>query len=436
MLRGSIQALAIRLMGTAIWVVLTLLLARMVSQEAFGELFFLINLTILGGTVLTLGYDVITLRFGSPMWAQGETGGMRALLGEGMGISLGASVLLAAVLLGGLTFGVVSPVTASVGSAALVVVAIFLTAMIGLSRDMLRASDRLRRALIGEAFVRTLVFAVLAAALLLTGQATAIGLFALYVVALLLTAGLQVNWVRQAIGGITAAWPTRAHLPVALAVWPGTASGIIVMRAPGLFVGMQSGLVEAALFFAADRVAQLSFFLVAAVRTAVAPELARAEASELQETIARTSALMLLSGIFGLVAVMAFGTAMLWALGPNYYAAFPTMVFLLIGNSMTAIFGPFQVLLNMRGRERIASAIVTASAVLLVVLLLTATSAQGAAMIFAGVQAVAYAMGWLAVRRTLGVSCGMFAVKARHIKEVRAEFGAMARKLTGKQHRK
>lgn len=432
MFRNSLQALILRILGIVIWLAATVLFARVLTQDQVGALFYFVNIAVLGGTVTTIGYDVTILRYGSSMWSDEDVNGLARIFGGGQVMVGLAAALLALGLCIVMVSGYESPASSSLPMVVLVTLAVALSATLSISRDLLRSINRLRTALIGETVVRTAGFALFAGFLILAGVRSATILFCGYLLALLLANLVQHRAVYTAIGSMRPAMPQIEHIKTAIGAWVGVSSGILMMRLPGVVVGITAGLTEAALYFAVDRVAQMTNLLTSAIRTATAPDLARASQEDLQEEVARASALIFLAGLIGGLGVIALGTLVLLALGSTYFAGFPALVFLLIGNLAPSIFGPCPLILNMRGKERIGAFVSSGCMFVMaysMILVFSSETALDVAQIFAAALWGMYLCSWIATRSILGITAGVFSVRPRHLQEVGQEMAQMWSKL-------
>jgi O-antigen/teichoic acid export membrane protein len=435
MFRSSIEALILRVLGIVIWLAVTILFARILPQEEVGAVFYLVNIAILGGTIATLGYDITVLRYGSKMWRDGDGFGLIRIFGGGQTMALTAGAILAVVLFMVMISGYETPVTSSPTLVVLVVLSVTLSAMLGISRDLLRSVDRLRLALLGETVVRTLGFACFSVFLMLMGIRSATSFFGGYILALFLANAVQHSAVRTTIGAAKLSLPQPEHIKTALGAWFGRSSGILMMRLPGIVVGIKAGLLEAALFFAVDRIAQMTNLFVTAIRTATGPSLARASEGDLPEEVARASALMFLAGLLGGTGVIVLGTLVLLALGSSYFSAFPTLIFLLLGNLAVSVMGPCPLILYMRGRERIAAFVESTSIIVMgctMIFILPVENALEISQIFAVAMWGMYICFWIVTRRVLGVTAGVFSVRGRHLLEMSQELRQMWDKFKSK----
>jgi len=209
------------------------------------------------------------------------------------------------------------------------------------------------------------------------------------------------------------------HLPVAAGIWPGEASAIVLARATGILIGLQNGMDAAALFLAAERVAQLGKFLSDAVRTSIGPMLARAQTPEaLNEAVARASLLMLLAGAAGALALAVTGYLFLWVLGPAYTAAFPVLLILLVAQSSWSILGPTAMIMNMTGLQKIRSLVNAVGAVSLIAILWNTSGVIVASAAFATIVWLVNAALWVVIFRLKGVKSGVFGLSRETMQSI------------------
>lgn len=417
MLGSVLIALLLRVGGTALWLVFTIIVARAMSVEDFGYVFFIINVIMTGGALAVLGYDATVVRFGSQFWKTNKKQDFRNLLSEARCAIIGIGALITIAFAIATLAGVQTPVTQHMSIALLVGLSILAVGLMAAERDTLRASGKLQEALFAFSVIRALVPTVLTFVAWLFGALSPDTVLVFHLIAL----GVALAWDQWRIGKLNL--PARGslsfpHLKVALATWPGTTSLVIFQRAPAIVIGLTGGLGAAALFIAAERISQLGTFLTGAVRTAVGPNLAQADHKDRQQAVAHASVLMLISGLLGLVLLLALGAVLLWMFGPEYRSAFPALVMLLIGQFSWAMLGPTALILNMMGQNKTRSIIGVVATGILLVLLLVLDTALGVA---SAVAVISWCMNialWIAIRVRLGLRSGVFGLNAQNARAI------------------
>ncbi|MDO6724721.1 hypothetical protein Q4560_15725 [Celeribacter halophilus] len=406
---GSVAiALFLRVMGTALWLLFTVIVARGLTVEDFGFVFFVINVIMTGGVIIVLGYDVTAMRFGSRFWRDNNKQAFRNILAEARSCIAIAGLIACFTLCIAVRLGLDTPVTQDLNIALLTGISMTAVGFMSVERDILRAANKLQDALFAFSVIRALVPMILSAIALGLELLSSQAVLLFYCLALL----SALVWDRWRLGKLKLPTPVALgvpHLKVALETWPGNAAFIIFQRAPTIVIGLAGGLESAALFIAAERVSQLSTFLSDAVRTAVGPGLAKADTlDESQQATSYASLLMLLSGSVGTVLLLILGWGILWLFGPDYRGAFVPLMILLLGQLSWTVMGPTGLVLNMMGHNKIRSLIGSISAVILMVLLPFVDTVIGTAWI---VTFVSWGMNvalWLAIKLRLNLTSGVF----------------------------
>jgi O-antigen/teichoic acid export membrane protein len=407
MTRAISMALGLRVAGTLGWLAFGVLLARTLPVAEAGLVFFVTGVVLVLGPLAAAGYDLAVLRFASVGLGHGETGAVRALRGEATVVCLAVSGLVAVGLLTGWALGGVSPVTGRLDLVVLTALSVAATGLMAIQRDLLRAAGRLGPALVGQSLYRTLLplaaCAGLAAAGLLTAEA-ALGCC---------LGALGAAIVQQSVAlrglGLSPLRPRRlAHARVALAVWPGDAALLVLQRGAGIALGLTAGLEAAALYLVAERVAQPALFLTDAVRTVLAPDLARAAIpADRHRALRRASLLFAATGACGILAVIALGGLVIGLHGPPYGAALPVLLILLVGQASWAVFGPCALVLNLHGEEAARSRIAVLCALGFGLALTVCTNPVEAAAAAAVACWLMNAALWVCLRRRLGLVAGL-----------------------------
>jgi len=406
MIRSVSVALALRIAGTLVWLAFGVLLARTLSMADAGIVFFAIGLSLLAGPLVAAGYDLVVLRFASVGLREGATEDIRRLRGEATLVCLGVSGLAMAGLFAVWGMGVATPVTSRFDVALLTALSVAATGLMAIHRDLLRAAGRLGPALVGQSLYRTLLPCLACGMLAAAGLLTAVTALTCYVAALC-AALLQQSLALRGLRLSPLCPRTLSRARIALAVWPGDAALLVLQRGAGLALGLTAGIEAAALYLVAERVAQPGLFVTDAARTALAPDLACATPVERQRSARRASLLFAFAGGGGVAAVTLLGALVLDLHGPEYEAAWPVLMILLVGQASWAVFGPTALLLNLYGEETARSRIAVLSAMgFLLALLFCATPVEAAVAAAAGCWAMNAAL-WLCLRRRLDLVSGL-----------------------------
>ncbi len=435
MIGSILTALFLRVGGTFLWLGLSALLARNLSVEGFGSAMFFISVVLALGGIVVLGYDITVMRFASVFWRDGNKEKFRGIFEESVvAVLISSSFTLVFMIL--LTFfNIVTPVTIDLETAIMSGIAIALTALMAVFRDTLRAADRLQAALIGQSVFRAAIPLALCGAAVLLDVLSVRSFLVSYIIGLaaaLLWQGsviARLDLPRQRFKGFP-------NFNVAIAIWPGDAALLLFQRGAGIGIGLVGGLEAAAIFLAAERIAQLGTFLIDAVRTVVSPLLARTTGSEArQDAVSRSSLLVAGSGILGSILLVFLGGALLILFGPEYRDAFPVLMVLLIGQASWIFFGPISLILNMFGLQSQRSLISIACTVAFLCVLPFCGTPLLAAWAFSLTAWIMNFCQWLLLRRRLGLSSGLIGIRKSDLLGFMEQEASLIRTLRARKMR-
>lgn len=429
MIRDAGIALLLRLVGTALWLGYTIVLARLLSPEDFGLVLYALNALLIATPLASLGFEMAVMRFGAHYWQMGDRHAFGSLLREGRIMASMGGVLCLLSLLLATALRLETPITADWALAAIIGLCIPLSAIMTIHRDALHAAGRLAAALMGFTVTRAilpLIGSVLLGALGLLTPVSALALYAGSLGLSLIVESVHLSRLRgngNASDGPHDTQARRRHLAVALGAWPGEIAWVSIVRATGLVVGLALSLETAALFLLAQRVAALSQYLAEAVRTAAAPQIARtaSDPTALQNSVSKASALTFAVDGAAKLGLIAVGWAILLLFGEIYLPAYPVLVVLILGEINRAFLGSPALVMSMAGLQKERSVATIAAAIVMV-----GASWLGAAWFGPIGAATAYALtvwalnGWLAWRayKRLDVRCGLFGVTGKDFADI------------------
>ncbi|WP_282092599.1 lipopolysaccharide biosynthesis protein [Epibacterium ulvae] len=411
MISSVFIVLALRIVGMLLWLLTTLLLARLLPVAEFALTSLAINIILLFGALATLGAEVPVLRFGSSSWRDGQQDQFRGELRQGKQLALFGG-LIAVLFMGGLLRFEVLHLN---GLAPLAFMAIgfgiLISGQIVVQRTALRSAGRVGEAVFAESFLRSFI------TLFLVGGAALLGQLSFGVALTAYLSALLIGWMLQLRSLSKLGLPRSTQAPVssrvkfALSVWPGDAALVAFQRLPGVLIGFVTDLETAAVFLAAERVAQAGMFLIDAVRTVIGPTLAAAKEGERQQAISKGSAIMLGAGLVGALCTLAFGALFVHLLGNAYTNALPLIAILLIGQLSFTALGPTGIILNMYGQGKIRSLIsVCSTTALCFVLLFVTSDIYHVALMYSAMIWIMNLLLALAIWRRLGRVTGLFSL--------------------------
>jgi O-antigen/teichoic acid export membrane protein len=362
--RDAVVMLTMRVAGTLLWMIYTITLARSLSQSDFAVVLYVINFSLLAILVITFGRDVALLRFASKAWADGARVAVRKMLLRSRVVLMINGCVLTVLLLGLSLIDLQTPVTEDPWIAVLAGLLTLAAAQMGLNRDCLRAVGRVWQSQMGLNFTRSVIPILGSSFVLLMGQTISAQLaLTLFLCSLLLSIGVEELFLRQIDWQDDATATMHDMIEVrraGLALWPGDIANALMMRSVGLVGALVMAPQTAALLLAAERIAGVAQFPIAASAQAAAPRIAQATNSgdeAVQQALNRGSLLMVCGALIGCVGASTLAWPALWAFGPEYLAAFPTTLILVSASLASAFFGLAQSALNLTGRSRYYSAV-------------------------------------------------------------------------------
>lgn len=357
--------LSMRVAGTLFWMTYTVVLARTLSTAEFASALYVINFSLVSVLIITMGRDVSLLRVASKAWGTSSAGSIRGLLVRGRITIAITGSLLTAFMLTLAYLGLEIPVTQSITVVLLTCFITIATAQMGLNRDCLRAVEKVWQSQLGFNLTRTVipVFGTFVVSYL--SPMTLNIALALFLASLCLSLIIEELMLRRI--GFTGLGqeqlPERTGVFArSILIWPGEISNALQMRSAGLLAGAVLQPEAAAMFLAAERVANLAQFPIAAASQAAAPRIARSSTDEervLQSVLSKGSALMSIGASLGVIGAMAIAWPALLAIGPDFTAALPIALILIGTHFSWALFGLAQPSLNLTGHFRSYSVIAT-----------------------------------------------------------------------------
>lgn len=385
MISSVFLVLAMRAGGIILWLLTTLVLARTVSVEEFGLTLLAINIVLLFGHLSLFGADVSVLRYCSTAWKEAEKPNFRSEFRQGKWIALAGGVCAIVVVSLIVVFKFVEDARFTTTSMILIAFCIVVTGQIAVQRTALRSAGRIGEAMLAESLLRTLI------TLAICGLAALFGYLSFLVFLIAYAIALSVGWLSQIfflsrLDLLTgASVRVQSRVKFAMMAWPGDAALVSIQRMPGVLIGVTIDLTTAAVFLAAERVAQSGVFLIDAVRTVIGPDIAAAKGAEQQAAISLGSSIMFLAGTTGAVLTLLMGAAFVYLLGDAYTDALPIIAILLLGQFSYAVLGPTAIIMNMYGLAKIRSFVAVASALILVVLIVNTSTVHQVAWSYSAV---------------------------------------------------
>lgn len=423
---GGLTSMGVRMTGVGLGFISQVLLSRMLGASDFGTYSVLISWSLLIVVPVKFGLDLTTLKFAAGYWAEQNFRSVNALAVSG------AKALCITIPLAGLgIFAVNFVVPGLFGSAnlpdlALMALMFGILGMIGILSQFFRAAQMIFYSQFFEQVLRSVFLIGLLLGIAYLGLpftttdalAMAASAAGLALAAMLLTFFLKI-WASGA--GMSVDAGERAQwLRVSWPLFGAAIAGQALNQMSVIVLGAMAPDTAAGQFAAAVRLAAFVTFALAALNSITAPMIAAAfkrddkdELNKIATINARIASIAGL-GICGVFAV--FGKMVLGLFGPEFPAAYPALLVLLVGTFCGAATGPVGFFLSMTNQQRfflwssIGCVLFTLGVTVWAV---SAYGLLGAAIGAATGQVALNLSRWYVVRKRLGIDASFVGLPTR-----------------------
>ena len=421
LVRGSAVALVTRVAGVGLGYVVAIFISRLLGADGYGTYSIAMAWALLLVVPSRAGLDTAALKFAPIYLERGEYSRLKGFVRFAAGSVLVTSVVAGLGVIVAARLGLTSiPAGASVATA----LTIFPIAALGLVGTLLRAERRIFASQFYEQLLRPAVIIVLllgAAALAVPISASMAVLFGAAGAFVALIAG-GVNAVRALpLSGSGADYSDRREwLSLGGVLLATTVVQEALNQVDIVMLGYLASAREAGLFAAAWRVASLASFAVAAMTTVSGPLIAssydKGDFDSLGRIARSTARIGFGAALLICVPLALIGGLILRLFGPEFPAAYPALLVLLVGSLANAFTGAVAYLMTMTGRHSHALAIFAGAlgaSVILNMLLIPQLSIVGAA-----IASTVGTVGWnlvmlVYVRRAMGIDASAMALAPR-----------------------
>jgi O-antigen/teichoic acid export membrane protein len=403
--RNALFAFAIRVASAGLLYLSQVILARWMGASEFGVYVLIWTWVLVLGGVSHLGLSMVMIRLVPHYRETGEAGLLRGLLRAGRLTALGVGTLIAALGMAGLyTFGHrLEPQT-----------------LTDLQDGIGRGHGWMGAALVPPYILRPLVLLLgmaLAHAVGLTmaaATAAAVAILATWLAAFVQTRMVQNRLPQQ---------PSPAPRRYALATWLKIAAPLLLIYAAELVMQNADIIILAAylppsevgMYFAAAKTMALVMFVHYAVGSAAAHRFsilhARGDREGLIAAVRDAVRWTFFPSLAAAVVILALGRPLLWLFSPQFTAAYPVMVILVVGFLARAAVGPAEFLLNVMGEQKMSALVAVTSAatnIVLNLILIPRYGMFGAAAATAGALVFAAFANAAVARQRLGLEISIF----------------------------
>ena len=446
MIRSVSIALGMRVIGSGLWLIYTIVLARSLSQDQFGLALFVVSLILLATPIASMGFEISTLRHVTRYETKRSFRLMKQMVREGQVIALIGSIVVSCGIMALACVGYI-PIDTGPIFLGLIFLGISISANMTLNRSTLRGQGNTAQSLLGFAIIRPTTAMCITFAFQYAGLLNATTAIFAYLLGLITALAVEKFLLHRA----AAARQSRAsrlayspghlkrHLYVGFGVWPGEVSNAAVAKVGGLIVASFLGLEAAALYLAAERISTLAEFLNDAVRYGAAAEIASSAdkgQQALQSSVTKASGLMLIAGVVGSSGLLLVGYFILGLMGDVYIKAYPILAGMIVGYFSRSVFGPVAIVMSMCGLEKEFSGTSFANAVVATALSVLGAVTLGLTGAVAGFAIAAWLNSFVLNRFVwikLGIKCGLQSLTTDDLKQTKSliviRIKALARRL-------
>jgi O-antigen/teichoic acid export membrane protein len=422
-LRLAMGVGAINLADRAIGIALGIILARWLGAEGYGTYAFVMAWVVILNVPAQFGLPDLLMRDLAVARSDSIQTSFRALLQRTVRLVLVFSVLTTIVALASTGVLVTSPTGNLQISLTIGFFGLPILALLGVFGAALRGLGRPLATQVFGTLMPTLTVLVLTlVAIIIPWQANDadvalicrfLGLGAALIAAVLF---LRHHLRRPEVCQNGQLGSVRETLRAALPFMMLTGAFIIMARTDVVMIGILSSQRDVGLFNTGLQAALLAQFGLSVSNSIVAPEFARlhanGEKAQLQYLAVSTARMVLLFGLAILAILSFFGNPLLGLMfGAEFQAAYLAMLILVIGQSVALLFGEPGFLLNMTGNQTLTLRLVSGTALLNIALnaiFIPLAGIEGAALSTSIALVTWRALGYMYVRRRMGINCAAF----------------------------
>ena len=356
--RGTVEAFILRVAGVGLLFLMHSLLGRKMGADGYGVFSYGLAMASVLAAIVPLGWSTALMRFVAQYVEKREWALLHGIVRRAHQVTLAISILVAFCLfVATYLLSLSAELLLSLRFAAVLTP---LLAFVGLRSKAFQGLQRVKSSIILEELILPFIVIVGVAILTLTTTISIFSILALYVSASLIVLFSGSIWLWRSIPTesrvVQPRFQTRAWMHVAGPMVFGNLGQIVLNRVGILILGLLVSTQAVGLYSAANRIANLNIFALAAVNT-VAPQMLAAayHGGRLEQfkTIMRGSIVWATLGALPLFLVMLIWPRQLLSFfGTEFSEGALLLQILAIGQFINAMTGPAGFGLLMIGRER------------------------------------------------------------------------------------
>ncbi|MEW8625380.1 MAG: oligosaccharide flippase family protein [Candidatus Thiodiazotropha sp.] len=373
MIKTALYVLILKIIGTALWLVYSILLARILTQDDFGLFFYIINFVLLVIPITNFGYGNILLKDGSVCFKEKKWFEFKNIIFEARTVTVLGSFIIAVLLLVSWSYDLNNPIVKDLNVSLLSGVIIILFSLMTIHRDTLRASNKVIKGMLNTTITRAFIPLVVIIIISISYEVDLEIALLVFCVSLLLSVLIEAYWIKN----ITNKNSSKSYAvsknrkSLGMQLWFADIANTVLSKADAFIIGLVLDLKSVALYIAAQRISILTLFIIDAVRIVIGPEISKAFemkcSPDYRKVISRSAALFSLAGIIGGLGSIVLGYPILLLYGEVYTDSYLILIILTLSNMSFIIFGPTAVIMSMTDLQKQRALVTTISASLLIV---------------------------------------------------------------------
>ncbi len=416
LIKGALGSFGLKIAGTGLTFIRSLMFARLLGTDGLGIYAYAITWVGLLSIPAKLGLAQLIVREIAIYQTQSAWGLMRGLLDWSNRVVLIASITLA-LIAGGIAWNL----QVDTNSQMLLVfcVALISLPIVSLTNLRLCAMQGLHQVVLGQlpgALIAPLLLITLTGSgyLILKEDLNASWVVAMHVLGMSITfligACLLNRALPKVVKNTTPKYQAKKWLRGGLPLMFFGAMHIISSQTDVLMLGALKGAEAVGIYVVVNRLASLIVFVLTAVNSVLAPNIASLYAEgkieQLQRVITKSSRAVFFASFCIAGSLMGFSYWFLLLFGQDFTQGQNTLIILCVGQLVNAAAGPVALILNMSGYENYTAMSIASSAILNVilnVLLIPQWGIEGAAIATASSMIILKIFSLIWVRKKLGI---------------------------------
>lgn len=413
---NAIGVFAVRALSAGLLFLTQVAFARWMGASEYGLYVTAWTCLLVLGGIAHLGFNIAMMRLGPQYYVQGDYASFRGLLRGGRLIALSSATVIASIGLATVWLFHIENKAVLALPLVLGFLCLPLYTLTDIQDGLGRGQNWTLDAIVPPYVVRPLVLLLLVLVAFVAGYAASavkgmiILLAAITVSAVLQTALIQ-RRVRAEIPPAKPAYDYATWFRISLPLLAGGLCEIVIQNADVILLNFFRPSEEIGHYYAAAKTTGLALFVLYAVGTAYAGNIAAAQArgdrGEVEALVGRAVRWTFIPAAAVTLGILAIGYPVLLQFGDTFVDAYPLMFILAAGILTKAAMGPSEIILNMLGHQR-ASALSLATAavvgVTLNLVLIPLFSVTGSAIATTSAFATVALMNWHAARRLEGLN--------------------------------